>query len=300
MNYLSNKDKPQRSNKDEPQRPEQNHAERVLNIDGVINFRDLGGYQTVTGDQVVWAKVYRSAQLDRLTEKGIEQMVGLGVKTVIDLRFEEETARYPTVRSAFPEARIIAWQDESQGDDFAQKSSDMKFSWRDSLASNDPAKVREAMRVNYPKKLYSHRAIYREMLLSLIDGQAPLVFHCAAGKDRTGVAAALILSLLGVPNDTIIEDYLLTQQEIGKLTNTWLAGGATDNEHYQDFQAKLAKRDPKLVAPIFAADINYIKTLLEYVATHYGSFEQYAISKLELDKAQIEALRKELLNGSKS
>ena len=276
---------------------QESQPKRLLDIDGVINFRDLGGYQTEAGQQVAWAKVYRSAQLDRLTIQGAEQMVDLGIKTVIDLRFEEETARYPTVRSAFPKARIIAWQDESHGDDFAQKSSDMKFSWRDSLASNDPAKVREAMRVNYPKKLYSHRAIYREMLLSLIDGRVPLVFHCAAGKDRTGVAAAIILSLLGVSNDTIIEDYLLTQQEIGKLTNTWLAGGATDNEHYQDFQAKLAKRDPKLVAPIFTADVCYIETLLDYVSEHYGNFEEYVVSQLEISTQQIATLRSELLNG---
>ena len=155
---------------------------------------------------------------------------------------------------------------------------------------------REAMRVNYPKKLYSHRAIYRKMLLRLIEGEAPLVFHCAAGKDRTGVAAALILSLLGVSDETIIEDYLLTQQEIGKLTDTWLAGGATDNDQYQDFQSKLANRDPALVAPIFAADIDYIKTLLDYVSEHYGNFEQYAIDKLELDDKQIAALRRELLS----
>ena len=272
-----------------------NQPRRILSIDGVINFRDLGGYTTANGQQIKWSKVYRSAQLDRLTEEGIEQMVALGVKTVIDLRFEEETARYPTVRSAFPKARIIAWQDESQGGDFAKKSSAMKFSWRDSLETNDPAKVHEAMRVNYPKKLYSHQAIYRKMLLSLIEGNAPLVFHCAAGKDRTGVAAALILSLLGVANDIIIDDYLLTQQEIGKLTNTWLAGGATDNEHYQDFQSKLANHDPELVAPIFAADISYIRTLLDYVAEHYGSFEDYAKSQLGINTEQITALRRELL-----
>ena len=274
---------------------QKSQPERILRIDGVINFRDLGGYQTADGNSVKWGRVYRSAQLDRLTEQGIVQMIKLDVKTVIDLRFEEETARYPTIRDAFPNASIIAWQDESQGETFAQQSSDMKFSWRDSLDSNDPAMVREAMRLNYPKKLYSHHAIYRKMLLSIIDGNAPLVFHCAAGKDRTGVAAALILSLLGVSDETIVDDYLLTQQEIGKLTQTWLAGGATDNDQYQDFQSKLAKRPAELVAPIFAADIEYIKTLLEYVNNEYGSFEQYAITQLKLDASQIEDLRGELL-----
>jgi protein-tyrosine phosphatase len=100
--------------------------------------------------------------------------------------------------------------------------------------------VREAMRLNYPKKLYSHQAIYKKMLMRLVEQQTPLVFHCAAGKDRTGVAAALILSLLGVSDELIIEDYLLDQGETENLLNSFHAGGASGPQGNSDFQQKLA------------------------------------------------------------
>jgi len=175
----------------------------VLNIEGVINFRDLGGYVTEDARKVKWGQVYRSAQLDRLSDKGIDVMAKMDIRSVIDLRFSDETQRYPTIKEAVPNAQISAWEDELEPIE-TTGSDDIQRSWKASLETNDPAQVREAMRVNYPKKLYSHRAIYRKMLLQLAKGQLPLVFHCAAGKDRTGVAAALVLSLLGVDHEQIV------------------------------------------------------------------------------------------------
>ena len=187
--------------------------QRVLAIDGTLNFRDLGGYITDTGQTVTWGLVYRSAQLNRLSEQGISSLAALGVKTVVDLRFSGESSTHPTIQSAVPDAEMLSWHDEQEIRS-SDKSKNLTGSWSDSLDSNDPAKVRETMRINYPQKLYSHRAIFRKMLLRLSQGNTPLIFHCAAGKDRTGVAAALILSLLGVDYQQIIEDYLLTQSEI--------------------------------------------------------------------------------------
>ena len=269
---------------------------RVLNIEGVLNFRDIGGYLGADGRQVVWGKVFRSAQLDRLSEQGVCELAALGIKTVVDLRFTDETQKYPTIRSAVPNAEILSWHDEQEAGS-ADKSAAMKLAWRESLDSKDPAKVREAMRINYPKKLYTHRAIYRKMLLRLSEGQTPLLFHCAAGKDRTGVGAALILSLLGVDEQQIIEDYLLTQKELEGRVEAWFAGGATTQENYQDFREKLARQSSELLAPIFEADRVYIETLLEYVDTTYGSFARYAQEKLQLEDVFIERLRAQLLES---
>jgi protein-tyrosine phosphatase len=138
--------------------------QRVLKIEGVINFRDLGGYQTEDGFTVRWGKMYRSAQLDRMTEQGAKDMAALGIKTVIDLRFSDETRRYPTMRHAVPDADILSWHDESD-DNGGDKGEAIKRLWQQSLDSNDPAQVREAMRLNYPKKLYSHQANYKKMLM---------------------------------------------------------------------------------------------------------------------------------------
>jgi protein-tyrosine phosphatase len=278
------------------QRPQAASNSRVLNIEGVLNFRDIGGYRGADGRRVVWGKVFRSAQLDRLSEQGVCELAALGIKTVVDLRFADETQKYPTIRSAVPNAEILSWDDEQEAGS-ADQSAAMKLAWRESLDSKDPAKVREAMRINYPKKLYTHRAIYQKMLLRLSEGLTPLLFHCAAGKDRTGVGAALILSLLGVDDQQIIEDYLLTQKELEGRVEAWFAGGATSQEDYQDFQEKLARQSSELLVPIYAADQIYIETLLEYVASTYGSFGRYAQEKLQLDDAFIERLRAQLLDA---
>ncbi len=274
-----------------------NHnRERLIAIDGLINFRDLGGYHAYDGQTVNWGMVYRSAQLDRLTEDGVKALAALDIKAVIDLRFGDETSKYPTVIAAVPNAEILAWADEAQVDTQSQSDA-IKRSWRDSLETNDPRKVREAMRVNYPKKLYSHQAIYRQMLLRLAKGKTPLVFHCAAGKDRTGVAAALILSLLGVDDEQIVEDYLVTQQVTHSLMDAWHAGGVTDAEDYQDFQRSLACYSRELVQPVFDADESYIRTLLDYVSSTYKSFEHYARQVLEVDVDTLKSLRANLLQG---
>jgi len=268
--------------------------QRVLNIDGALNFRDLGGYQSADGRRVKWGKMYRSAQLDRLSSQGIAEMAALDLRTVVDLRFSDETHKYPTILAAIPNAEVLSWHDEQELDS-DDKSEAMKRSWRDSLDSNDPAQVREAMRINYPQKLYSHRAIYRKMLVRLSEGNTPLVFHCAAGKDRTGVGAALILSLLGVDNQQIIEDYMLTQNELEGRVEAWFSGGAATQENYEDFQEKLAEHSSELLAPIFEADLRYIETLLEYIDNTYGNFERYAREKLLLESSFLERFRSELL-----
>lgn len=268
--------------------------QRILEIEGVINFRDLGGYQSADGRTVSWGKVYRSAQLDRMSEQGAKDMAALGIKTVVDLRFSEETQRYPTMRTAVPEAEIFSWQDEFEGNS-NEKSESIKRSWKQSLESNDPAQVREAMRVNYPQKLYSHQAIYKKMLMRLSDRHTPLVFHCAAGKDRTGVAAALILSLLGVSNEVIIDDYLVTQGATESLLKSFHAGGATGPQGNSDFQHKLASYPRALVQPVFDADLSYISTLMDYVNQQYGGFNQYASQILNFDSSDVERLKHGLL-----
>ena len=276
--------------------------ERILNIEGVINFRDLGGYKTSDGRTVKWGQLYRSAQLDRMSEKGVADMASMGIKVVVDLRFSDETHKYPTMMAAVPEAEILSWHDQldEQEKTKSDESNDVLRSWKASLASNDPVKVREAMRVNYPKKLYSHREIYRKMLLRLASGELPLVFHCAAGKDRTGVAAALILSLLGVSDEQIVQDYLLTQQEIQHLLEDWMSGGAGHEDDPDDFQKKLASYPRNVVQPVFDADQSYIETLLNYVVETYGGFHQYAFKVLELTTDDIEKLKYRLLTDTKN
>ena len=271
---------------------------RVLPIDGVINFRDLGGYQTQGGEQFKYGLVYRSAQLSDLTAAGVKQVASLGVKSIMDLRFDDEILRFPSVKGAFPEAEFISWQDLQPALNNSQNQpqpSIGKGSWRDSLDSHDPEQVREAMRINYPQKLYSHRYIYKAMLMRLMDNNAPLLFHCAAGKDRTGVAAALILGLVGIGDDTIIEDYLVTAETTKGLLESFHAAGAATNAGEQDFHTTLASYPQHVIKPIFDADPNYIITLLDYVNTEYGGFAEYAVKTLGFKSTDIDRLKVSLV-----
>lgn len=271
---------------------------RVLPIDGVINFRDLGGYQTQDGEMLKYGFVYRSAQLSGLTPEGIEQMASLGVKSVMDLRFEDEIIRFPSVKKAFPNAEFVCWHDLQptlEKNQNPAKPSVGKGSWRDSLDSHDPDQVREAMRINYPQKLYSHRYIYKDMLMRLISHEAPLLFHCAAGKDRTGVAAALILGLMDVGDDIIIEDYLVTAETTKGLLESFHAAGAATNEGEQDFHSKLASYPQHVLKPIFDADSSYIITLLDYMNSEYGGFSGYAVKVLGFRDEHIKQLKQVLV-----
>ncbi|MET0146685.1 MAG: tyrosine-protein phosphatase [Ilumatobacteraceae bacterium] len=191
---------------------------RNLTLDGVFNFRDLGGYAAADGRHVRWRTVFRADGLGRLTAADVEALRPLGLKAVIDLRTERELDR----RGRFPvETYPVTFHHLSVLDQ----------TWdRDA-----------AIRENLPATEFLHRA-YTEILANggprfgaalEVLAQAehlPAVFHCAAGKDRTGLLAALLLGLLGVDRDVIVADYELTQDTMER------------------FLARTAAEDPELAA----------------------------------------------------
>jgi protein-tyrosine phosphatase len=165
--------------------------ERVVNPEGALNFRDLGGYIAYNASRVAWRTLFRSDSLDRLTEKGVETFLRLGIRTVVNLRSENTEAEdVPGIVSAV-NMIPLPW--------------DMKG-------------VIEDVRQTYRNLVLDNLSVFREAFLLLADtGNLPLLFHCAAGKDRTGILAAVILKSLGVADEIICADYVLT----GKLTPEW-------------------------------------------------------------------------------
>ena len=160
--------------------------ERVVNPEGALNFRDLGGYAAYDGRQVAWRTLFRGDSLDRLTEKGVETFLKLGIRTVVNLRSESTEAEdVPGVVSAVRMV-YLPW--------------DMKGAIEDV-----PQTYRNFLRDNLN--------VFREVFLLLAEtGTLPLLFHCAAGKDRTGILAAVILKSLGVGEEIICADYVLTER----------------------------------------------------------------------------------------
>jgi protein-tyrosine phosphatase len=174
---------------------------RHLKLEGASNFRDLGGYETRDGRTVRWRQIFRSNHLGHLTASDADIVRGLGVRSAFDFRGTEERAAArcgvtdiavhslpiePTVVAAL-RARLAAG----------------------ALSSTDAVEI---MRESYRNYVRLNTHSFRTLFAHLIEDRAPLVIHCTAGKDRTGFACALILHALGVPEDVIAEDYLLTNR----------------------------------------------------------------------------------------
>jgi protein-tyrosine phosphatase len=175
---------------------------RQVSLSGASNFRDLGGYRGLDGRRLQWGKLYRSAHLAHLTQQDLEQLQKLGIHRSADFRGEGESAH---LSYDWPRIERHALVVEPT---VVQRAQSMMEQGRN-LSSRD---TEELMHDTYRSfvNVYGNRFAQFLALLQLSD--APLVFHCTAGKDRTGWAAALLLTALGVDEEQIMEDYLLTNQ----------------------------------------------------------------------------------------
>ena len=175
---------------------------RHLNLAGASNFRDLGGYPGKDGRLVRWRQIFRSNHLGHLTEADIEVLRPLGLKSAFDFRGSEERVAAMcglaeiAVHSLPIEPTVVA-------------------ALRARLAGGvalSPADALDVMRDSYRNYVRYNTPSFRALFAHLLQDRAPLVIHCTAGKDRTGFACALILHALGVPDEVIAEDYLLTNR----------------------------------------------------------------------------------------
>jgi protein-tyrosine phosphatase len=248
-------------------------------LEGAPNFRDIGGYATTDGRVVRSGRVFRSGHLARLTDEDLASLSALGVRTVVDFRSEFGVETFGTDR--LPDGARYVWLPIGAG-------------------GADPA-MREAMEAGRFSKLpdlpAANRVLVREnaaefgRLMTLIADSAnsPLVFHCIGGKDRTGIAAALLLSILGVPWSTVRGDYLASNRYFGasleaRLTDlSEAAGGAPDPS---DLEA--ARR-------FFIVEGNYIDAARDEIITVSGSIEAFVDEKLGVPQATVQRIRDELL-----
>lgn len=256
---------------------------QTLDLVGGCNFRDLGGYRAACGGMVRRGLIYRSGVLTYLTEADHVAIAQLGIRTIIDLRRDDEIAAEPT---RWPEpVRNLSWQlDESIA------SSQRGAAWEKVATGPE---LRAWLMGSYPTMQDWLVQPLRGLCNALLDDQGPLVFHCAAGKDRTGFCAAVILGLAGVDEDTILADYALTDTAVDlyAFTRTHRAArmGLTDGEH------PFEKMAPDVREALMRADPAYLKAALDSVAERHGSIAGYAQAALGLDEAKIAAIRERLV-----
>ncbi len=173
---------------------------RSVALAGASNFRDLGGYAGRDGRAVRWRRLYRSDHLAALTPQDTQALAGLGLARAVDLRGRRESAaqayQLPAVRyHALPIEPTVV-----------QRAQEMAQAGQPMTADI----ARHLMQDTYRAFVSDNTPQFAALFAHLLEDDSPLVFHCTAGKDRTGFAAALILRALGVPQDVVLQDYLLT------------------------------------------------------------------------------------------
>jgi protein-tyrosine phosphatase len=252
-------------------------AERVLPLQGGRNFRDLGGYETKDGRHVKWGMLFRSGSMADLTLADFNYLSRLGIKIVCDLRTTHERRTEP---NRWVQAQGIAYwarDYESSGGNLGNLAAE----------SVTPAQVKAAMRAVYRQLPIEQAPAFREIFKRLAAGHVPMTFNCTAGKDRTGIGAALILSALGVPRETIIADYALSD----KVTDYRKIFSGDKAKALGDF----AKAPPEALAAMFASDPEYIRAMFDALDRKYGSVDGYLRRELGLTADELNAIRRKLL-----
>ncbi|MCI4066522.1 tyrosine-protein phosphatase [Micromonospora sp. R77] len=238
---------------------------RHLPFQQLHNFRDLGGYRTDDGRTLRWGRLYRSDSLGKLAGEDLTRFRALGVRTVIDLRYPSEIA----ARGRVPDEPGLTWLNlsiEHRGYDQAEIDPDVD-PWRH-LADR------------YAEVATDGVTELRQALTVIADGDHPLVFHCASGKDRTGLLAALVLALLGVSDDQIAADFALTELATDRLIADWHAAHPGRTLRWPGYGR---------------APAEIIRHVLADLTTAHGSVRGYAADRLGVDDDLVAALRARLL-----
>ena len=262
-----------------------NVRSRLLNLNGGRNFRDLGGYETADGRSVKWGKLYRSGALHNLDEADYAVLSELGINTVVDFRGNSERDNERTQWQA-GDINHMTWDYELAFDTskFKQMFAEGKVTEQD---------MEQVMANMYPDLLNQQKAHYKAMFAELVSSDQPLLFHCTAGKDRTGIAAALILHTLGVERDVIISDYVLSEQI---LRPEDLMGASDSDGHKQDPTMAMLARLPKpAINALMGTRESYINAAFDEMIKQSGSVDAFIREELNVSEADIARLKAQFL-----
>lgn len=248
----------------------------VIRLDGCENCRDIGGNTTRWGE-VKKKKVIRAAQLNKLSENDLKELKGYGVKKILDLRGMKEREMEPDIEMDFADnihvpifydMRIPVLNDGFMKEMFPKLKliEEVLLRQRERMLQVYKNFVTEQSAVNAYKKIF-------EVLIENSREGESVMFHCTAGKDRTGFVAALIMSALEVDKNEIIEDYL--------LTNEYLTSKVGDTISKLE---KLGVSDKVICKAqgYFMAKEEYLEAAFQLMEKHYGSVNEYLYNQLEL------------------
>lgn len=237
------------------------------------NFREIGPVRGRDGRSLRPGMLFRSGDLSEVTDACVEEMRGLGIRSVVDLRSAEERRTHPY--DWLPAIDPAAWGDEAQ-----RAAAAVMSLIRQAEASADDMVA--GMCGLYRELPFSHAASYAVLFRRVAEGRAPVLFGCAAGKDRTGVAAALLLWSLGVDAGDIMTDYLLTNRNVERLRA--LA------ERKYGWQAGSPKTEI-----VLSAQPGFLEAAIDEVTARCGGIDGYVEQVLGLTPAERGRIEQELL-----
>jgi protein-tyrosine phosphatase len=250
------------------------------------NLRDVGGYATRDGGTVRTGVLFRSTELGRLEGEDVEAVAALGLRTVFDLRTEAERETTP---DRLPEGvqlvvcDVLADSSTASAADLPRLLADPQLA-KAALGAGRTAEMFDTAYRDIVSKP-SALAAYRRMFTTLIDADDahPALFHCTTGKDRTGWAAAALLSLLGVADADVLADYL--------LTNTYLLPAL--QPYFDGFEA--AGGDPALLRPVLGVQAGYLATAQREMRDRFVTVDGYFADGLGIDADGQDRLRELLV-----
>ncbi|HMT04515.1 MAG: tyrosine-protein phosphatase [Solirubrobacterales bacterium] len=255
-------------------------------VETLPNLRDIGGYRAAEGKSVKRGQLYRSVLLARLGDADLRKVEELGLKTVFDLRTAAEAEASPDREIGAREVKLDVLADrtgESANSLLAQMENPDAIG--SALSNGQGAEMmKEAYRelVELPSAISSYRTFFTDLAAM---GTVPALFHCTTGKDRTGWAAASTLLFLGVEEEDVFHDYLLTNQQLLPALKPI----------FDQFAS--AGGDPAVLKPVLCVEREYLQTAIDLMKSRYGSIDGYMREGLSLDGEVLESLRARLLVG---
>ncbi|KRN29048.1 protein-tyrosine phosphatase [Lactobacillus selangorensis] len=255
--------------------------QRLLNIQGGENFRELGGYRTQDGHTVKWHKLLRSGKLDKLTSADEQLLDQYGVVQDIDFRSPDEVRKSPDkvpVNAVYEHVPVFTY-DQTESSVSPEKM-------RQTLSADSQTGFHQMVDAYHGLVNDAHsKHAYQKFFAALLSNDQPnqvLLFHCTAGKDRTGMGAVFLLSALGVEPAAIRQDYLLTNQVTTKKIASMHQ--RLEQEH-ANANLKQSMQDLMTVNPA------YLDTALEDIQKQSDTIQRYLHQELELSKDDIAVLR---------
>jgi protein-tyrosine phosphatase len=256
-------------------------SEALPEIASVVNLRDVGGHPTRAGRHVRRGLLYRAAELDHVSEADVPALDRLGIRTVFDLRTEEERVARPD--------RLPAGATYRVADVLAGAPGDSPAAMQRTFA--DPVEATRAFGDGRGKAFF--RGVYRDLVVldsaraayrSVFDSLArskdrPALIHCTTGKDRTGWAAAALLLFLDVPTEAIMDDFLVSTRALGPALQPFLDA----------FEARGG--DPEVLRPLVGVHPEYLEIAIAEMNRAFGSIDGYFADGLGLDADARRALR---------